>query len=37
MFWVRQSGGMGLVISILSYADGVIFGVAADAGLVPEP
>ena len=28
---------MGLGISILSYAGGVMLGVATDAGLVPDP
>jgi len=37
MFWVPMSGHMGLGISILSYAGGVMVGVAADAGLVPDP
>ncbi|HSS93829.1 MAG TPA: wax ester/triacylglycerol synthase family O-acyltransferase [Candidatus Dormibacteraeota bacterium] len=37
MFWVPQSGRMGLGISILSYAGGVMLGVATDAGLVPDP
>jgi len=37
MFWVPQSARMGLGISILSYAGEVLVGVAADAGLVPDP
>ena len=37
MFWVPQSGHMALGISILSYAGGVMLGVATDAGLVPDP
>jgi diacylglycerol O-acyltransferase / wax synthase len=37
MFWVPQSGRMGLGISILSYAGGVMLGVATDEGLVPDP
>jgi diacylglycerol O-acyltransferase len=37
MFWVPQSGHMGLGISILSYAGGVMLGVATDARLVPDP
>jgi diacylglycerol O-acyltransferase len=37
MFWVPQSGRMGLGVSILSYTGGVMVGVAADAGLVPDP
>jgi diacylglycerol O-acyltransferase len=37
MFWVPQSGRLGLGISILSYAGQVRIGVASDAGLVPDP
>jgi diacylglycerol O-acyltransferase / wax synthase len=37
MFWVPQSGHLGLGISILSYDGGVSLGIAADAGLVPDP
>jgi hypothetical protein len=37
MFWVPQSGRLGLGISILSYAGEVCVGVATDAGLVPAP
>jgi WS/DGAT/MGAT family acyltransferase len=37
MFWVPQSGRLGLGISILSYAGNVYLGVATDAGLVPDP
>jgi hypothetical protein len=37
MFWVPQSGDIGLGVSILSYAGGVQFGVIADRGLCPEP
>lgn len=37
MFWVPQSGRLGLGISILSYAGKVYLGVATDAGLVPDP
>ncbi|NUM43138.1 MAG: wax ester/triacylglycerol synthase family O-acyltransferase [Anaerolineales bacterium] len=37
MFWVPQSGRLGLGISILSYAGEVLLGVATDAGLVPDP
>lgn len=37
MFWVPQSGHLGLGISILSYAGGVMLGIATDAGLVPDP
>jgi len=37
MFWVPQSGRMGLGISILSYAGTVSIGIVVDAGLVPDP
>ena len=37
MFWVPQSGTVGLGVSILSYGGGVQFGVIADATLCPEP
>ena len=37
MFWVPQSGRVGLGISILSYAGEVRLGLASDAGLVPDP
>ncbi len=37
MFWVPQSGRLGLGISILSYAGSVMVGVNTDAGLVPDP
>jgi len=37
MFWVPQSGRLGLGISIISYAGGVMLGVASDARLVPDP
>ena len=37
MFWVPQSGHMALGISILSYAGGVMLGVATDEGVVPDP
>jgi len=37
MFWVPQSGHLGLGISILSYAGGVMLGVATDEGLVSDP
>jgi WS/DGAT/MGAT family acyltransferase len=37
MFWVPQSGDVGLGVSILSYAGGVQFGVMADAGFCPDP
>lgn len=37
MFWVPQSGGIGIGISLLSYAGEVGFGVVADAHRVPDP
>jgi hypothetical protein len=37
MFWVPMAGRLGLGLSIFSYAGHVTLGVAADAGLVPEP
>jgi WS/DGAT/MGAT family acyltransferase len=37
IFWVPQSGDIGLGISILSYAGQVQFGLIADAGRVPDP
>ncbi len=37
MFWVPQSGGIGIGISILSYAHRVEFGVVADTSLVTDP
>ena len=37
MFWVPQSGRLGLGVAILSYAGNVSIGVASDAGLVPDP
>ena len=37
MFWVPQTGRLGLGISILSYAGNIFVGVATDAGLVPDP
>jgi hypothetical protein len=37
MFWVPQSGGLGLGLSILSYNNQVRVGAAADAGLVRDP
>jgi WS/DGAT/MGAT family acyltransferase len=37
MFWVPQSGKLGLGVSILSYSGKVYLGVVTDAGLVPEP
>ena len=37
MFWVPQSGDIGMGVSILSYAGGVQFGLITDAGCVPDP
>ncbi|GGX52594.1 WS/DGAT/MGAT family O-acyltransferase [Saccharospirillum salsuginis] len=37
MFWVPQSGEIAMGVSILSYNDKVLFGVATDAKLVPDP
>jgi diacylglycerol O-acyltransferase len=37
MFWVPQSGYLGLGVSILSYAGQVRLGICTDAGLVPDP
>lgn len=37
MFWVPQSGSIGMGVSILSFAGGVQFGLITDAGLTPDP
>jgi len=37
IFWVPQSGGLGMGISISSYAGEVRLGLSTDAGLVPDP
>ncbi len=37
MFWVPQSGRLGMGISIFSYAGSVVVGVMTDYGLVPDP
>ncbi len=37
MFWVPQSGHIGVGVSILSYGGGVQFGLIADRRLCPEP
>jgi WS/DGAT/MGAT family acyltransferase len=37
MFWVPQSGNIGMGVSILSYNGGVRFGLITDRGLVPDP
>lgn len=36
-FWVPQSGGLGLGLSIFSYNGSVSIGVASDTSLVPNP
>ena len=36
-FWVPQSGGIGMGVSILSYNGRIQFGLISDAGLVPDP
>ena len=37
LFWVPQSGDIGMGVSILSYNGCVQFGLMTDAGLVPDP
>jgi hypothetical protein len=37
MFWVPQSGTVGLGVSILSYGGNVQFGVISDTALCPQP
>ena len=37
LFWVPQSGTVGLGVSILSYGGGVQFGVITDGTLCPDP
>ena len=37
LFWVPQSGSVGLGVSILSYGGGVQFGIVSDSTLCPEP
>jgi WS/DGAT/MGAT family acyltransferase len=37
MFWVPQTGSIGLGLSILSYCGQVHFGLIADARLIPDP
>jgi hypothetical protein len=37
MFWVPQSGDIGMGVSILSYAGGVQFGLVTDAKMCPDP
>ncbi len=37
LFWVPQSGTVGLGVSILSYGGGVQFGIISDVTLCPDP
>ena len=37
MFWVPQSGNVGMGVSILSYNGGVQFGLVTDKSFVPDP
>lgn len=37
MFWVPQSGDIGMGVSILTYAGKVQFGLITDSGLCPDP
>lgn len=37
LFWVPQSGDIGMGLSILSYDNRVQFGLVTDKGLVPDP
>ncbi|WP_088286871.1 wax ester/triacylglycerol synthase family O-acyltransferase [Kineosporia sp. A_224] len=37
VFWVPQTASVGLGVSLFSYAGDVTVGVAADAGLLPDP
>jgi hypothetical protein len=37
MFWVPQSGDIGVGVSILSYGGGVQFGLITDQRLCPDP
>lgn len=37
MFWVPQTGSIGMGISILSYSGSVYFGLITDSKLVPDP
>lgn len=37
MFWVPQSGNIGVGVSILSYAGGVQFGLITDRRMCPDP
>jgi hypothetical protein len=37
MFWVPQSGDVGLGVSVLTYAGQVQFGLMSDSGIIAEP
>ncbi|HEX5783198.1 MAG TPA: WS/DGAT domain-containing protein, partial [Burkholderiaceae bacterium] len=37
MFWVPQSGDIGVGVSILSYGGGVQFGLITDTAMCPNP
>ena len=37
MFWVPQSGDIGMGVSIISYNGAVQFGLITDRGLCPDP
>ena len=37
MFWMPQTGRVGISLSMVSYAGQVFIGVAADLGLIPQP
>jgi hypothetical protein len=37
MFWVPQSGDIGMGVSIISYNGAVQFGIITDRGLCPDP
>ena len=37
MFWVPQSGDIGVGVSILCYGGGVQFGLITDSALCPDP
>jgi WS/DGAT/MGAT family acyltransferase len=37
MFWVPQSGNIGMGVSIMTYAGAVQFGLITDRGLCPDP
>ena len=37
MFWVPESGDIGVGVSILSYGGGVQFGLITDEALCPDP